>query len=130
MKPLKSRVMPVYPKSTSADTKYWDIDNTDRSYLFEFMVRYLANMAEVCTTDADIQRDFYRRRPNRWPRGRFGPNSDASIIGGIIDQLLKGHDLTTAHLDAIEQIFDTIGQMYADAGGQAIRFDRRVFRIE
>lgn len=130
MKVLKTRAIAAYPKSTGANTQYWEIEAADRAYIFEFMVRYLANMSEVCTMDADMSRDWFRRRPGVWPKGRGGPNSDASITGGVVDQLLKGNDLTTVQLDAVERLFDSIANYYSEEGAVAIRFERKIFRIE
>lgn len=130
MKPIRTKSIAAYPKNTGANTQYWEMSAEDRSYIFEHLVRYLANIQEAITADSSLLTDFYKRRPSRWPRGRFGPNSDASMLGGLVDQLLKGNDLTTNQLDAVEQMFDTISQMYEEEGLTGIRFDRRIFRIE
>jgi hypothetical protein len=132
MKVIQTRTVPVYPKNTRANTQYWDMAAEDRAYIMEWLIKFMANMCEVATREADIQRDWFRRRPGRWPKGQFGPNSDASMLGGIVDQLLKGNDPSTVHLDAIEQLMDTVSQMYSDdeAAVQSVKFDRKIFTIE
>ena len=133
MKPLTSRRIAAYPKHTSADTQYWDLEPDDEAYIYQWMYRLLADMSERCTHDADMQREWFRRRPGLFPKGRQGPNSYASILGGICSAKLEnpGKNLSSPQLDQVEQLFDIIAHHYdvMDNKPAAIVFDRKVFTL-
>jgi hypothetical protein len=122
---MNKKIVPAFPKNTSANTQYWELNDQDRAHLLEWMIRFLADIQEECTANADLQREYYRRRPNSFPKGRLGPNSIASMLGGIVNQLFAGRDLSTPMLDATESLFDIIVNYYDDL--EAIKFDRRLW---
>jgi hypothetical protein len=131
---IKSRQIAVYPKTTSADTQYWDIDAEDEAYIYEWLYRLLADMAESSTYDPDLQKEWFKRRPGVWPKGKSGPNSHASILGGICSAKLRDpkKNLSTAQLDAVEVMFDVIAQQYAGEATPpvSITFDKKIFSIK
>lgn len=135
MKPLKSRRIAAYPKITRADTEYWDIDPEDEAYIYHWLMTLLADTAEMATYDQDLQREWFRRRPGVWPKGRCGPNSHASMLGGICGARLRdpAKNLSTAQLDAVECLFDVIAQQYADITDQpppeSVVFERKIFSL-
>jgi hypothetical protein len=107
------KIIPLWPKSTQANTQYWAMEPEDRAWLLEHMMRFLAEMAEVMTHEAEMAREMLRRRPTGYPRGRQGPNSHASMLGGIVLTLLDGRDLSTPTLDAVEALTDIMAH-YTD----------------
>jgi hypothetical protein len=134
MKPIPTRRVNAYPKSTRADTQYWDIDAEDEAYIYKWLYRLLADIAESATYDAELQRDWFKRRPGLYPKGQHGPNSHASILAGICSAKLKDSkkNLSTPQLDVVEQMFEMIAQYYSaepDAPA-AVTFDRKLFTLE
>lgn len=131
MKPLTSKRINAYPKTTAADTQYWDIDADDEAYIYTWLYRLLADMAEMCTWDADMQKEWFRRRHGVWPKGKNGPNSHASILGGICSAKLRDgkKNLSTAQLDAVEALFEVVAHQYTGetTPPAAVIFDRKLF---
>ena len=133
MKPIPSRTIPAYPKNTRADTQYWDIDADDEAYIYTWMYRLLADITERATYDAELQRDWFRRRPGVYPKGQNGPNSHASILAGICGAKLRDakKNLSTPQLDVVETMMDVAAQYYADETDPptSVIFERRIFTI-
>jgi hypothetical protein len=134
MKPIPSRRINAYPKVTNADTQYWDLDGDDEAYIYQWLYRLLADMSETCTFDADMQKEWFRRRHGFWPKGKNGPNSHASILGGICSAKLRDSkkNLSTAQLDAVEVLFEAIAHHYSAEPNppEAVVFDRRLFTTQ
>jgi hypothetical protein len=134
MKPIATRRIPAYPKNTQAQTQYWDIETEDENYIYKWLYTFLADMNETATHEPDLQRDWFRRRPDLYPKGQRGPNSHASILGGICGAKLRDakKNLSTSQLDVVEYLFCIIAQHYAGEASapEAIVFDRRLFTIE
>lgn len=118
------RKIPIWPKNTGAGTQYWEMADEDRAWLLEHMTRFMAAMSELITYDNDLRAEILRRRGTGYPRGRMGPNSHASMLGGVIMTLLDGRDITTPQLDAIETLTDLIS-VYSNT--EAARFSRRIW---
>ena len=131
---IKSKNVAVYPKSTAANTQYWDMDADDEAYIYKWMYRLLADIAERATYDAELQRDWFKRRPGVYPKGQQGPNSHASILAGICSAKLKDpkKNLSTPQLDVVEQIMDVVAQYYDNDPEQpeSVKFDRKIFSIK
>jgi hypothetical protein len=131
---IKSKNVAVYPKSTAANTQYWDMDAEDEAYIYKWMYRLLADIAESATYDAELQRDWFKRRPGVYPKGHQGPNSHASILAGICSAKLKDpkKNLSTPQLDVVEQIMDVVAQYYDNDPEQpeSVKFDRKIFSIK
>lgn len=131
---IKSKTISVYPKSTAANTQYWDMDAEDEAYIYKWMYRLLADIAESATYDAELQRDWFKRRPGVYPKGHQGPNSHASILAGICSAKLKDpkKNLSTPQLDVVEQIMDVVAQYYDNDPEQpeSVKFDRKIFSIK
>jgi len=131
---IKSRTVAVYPKSTGANTQYWDMDANDEAYIYKWMYRLLADIAERATYDAELQRDWFKRRPGVYPKGQQGPNSHASILAGICSAKLRDSkkNLSTPQLDVVEQIMDVVAQYYDNDPEQpeSVKFDRKIFTIK
>lgn len=131
---IKTKQIAVYPKSTAADTQYWDIDADDEAYIYKWLYRLLADISEHATHDTELQRDWFKKRPGLYPKGKQGPNSHASILAGICSAKLKDpkKNLSTPQLDVVEQMFDIIAQYYDNDPEQpeSITFDRKIFSIK
>jgi hypothetical protein len=134
MKPIKTRRIAAYPKATAADTQYWDIDSEDEAYIYRWLYRLLADITEEATFDSELQRDWFRRQPGRYPKGRRGPNSHASILAGICSAKLRDakKNLSTPQLDVVEQIMNMAAQYYSDEpdAPESVQFDRKIFSID
>lgn len=134
MKPLSSRRVSAYPKSTRADTQYWDIETEDEAYIYKWLYRLLADIAESATYDAELQRDWFKRRPGMYPKGQHGPNSHASILAGICSAKLRDpkKNLSSPQLDVVESLFEMIAQYYDQEpdAPEAVIFERKLFTLE
>lgn len=127
MKTPQFRTISILPKITQAQTQYYEINEEDRRYIQHWLTCFLADTAELITHNRDLSREWFRRDPSRWPKGRLGPNSMASMIGGILGQWLRNprHDLTEAQLQPLELIFDTMQALYEDADCRPVRFQQK-----
>lgn len=128
------RTITILPRLTGAKTQYYDISAEDEAYIYDWLIRFLADASELATHDEDLRREWFRRRPKLYPRGRQGPNSMASMIGGMISARIANprHNISDAQLESLEQIFDTIRDLYYNddvnnPGPQTIRFRRQLF---
>lgn len=132
---IKSRKIIISPKHTSANTEYWDIDSPDdEAYIYKWLYRLVCDMSEQCTYDSELQREWFRRRPGLYPKGKSGPNSHSSILGGICSAKLMDpkKNLSTPQLDAVESMFDIIASYYGNEteAPTSIGFEKRIFSIE
>ena len=129
--PQPARIVPIVPKITAARTQYYDLKEEDADYIYRWLIRFLADSAELATQDTELQREWFKRRPRQLPKGRNGPNSIASFIGGIISARVQNpeHNLSEPLLDHLESIFDMIATMYADneQPPETIRFRKNLF---
>lgn len=131
MKTLQTRTVKIYPKASQAGTQYYDLDRSDEEYIYHWLQRLLADITEESTYDEELRRDWFRRRPQDYPKGRNGPNSHASIIAGIVSAKLANpkKNISELQLSAIEQMFVLISQFYQDDPEQpkSIRFQKTLF---
>ena len=130
---IRSRTIPVYPKMTSADTQYWDMDEDDQAYIYQWLYRLMSDMQELATYDAELQREWFKRRPGIYPKGKQGPNSHASILGGICSAKLRDSkkNLSTPQLDVVQVMMDIVAQQYsAEPNAPAsVVFEKKIFTI-
>ena len=130
---IKSRTIAVYPKTTNADTQFWDIDADDEAYIYQWLYRLMSDMQELATYDAELQREWFKRRPGIYPKGKQGPNSHASILGGICSAKLRDSkkNLSTPQLDVVQVMMDIVAQQYsAEPNAPAsVVFEKKIFTI-
>lgn len=130
---IKSRTIAVYPKTTNADTQYWDMDEDDQAYIYQWLYRLMSDMQELATYDAELQREWFKRRPGIYPKGKQGPNSHASILGGICSAKLRDSkkNLSTPQLDVVQVMMDIVAQQYsAEPNAPAsVVFEKKIFTI-
>ena len=128
------RTITVYPKHTSADTQYYDMEPGDEAYIYQWLMRLLADFTMESTWDPQVQQDWFKRRPKEYPMSKFGPNSHASILAGICEQKLSNpnKNLSEPQLDAVERLFTVIAQYYSNEKNppQEIRFSKKLFTLE
>jgi hypothetical protein len=133
MKIIKSRTIEINPKATSSGCTYYDMESEDEAYIYRWMNRYLADMAEICTYEEAFKQDFFKRRPGLFPKGRNGPNSIASMLGGICSAKLQNpaKNLSDAQLDAVEYIMDQISDLYSEdeEKPKSVKFVKKLFSI-
>lgn len=133
MRTLQTRVVRIYPRNNTATTEYWDMEPEDETYIYQWLMRLMADMSEQATADPEFQREWFRRRPGLHPRGRSGPNSHASILGGICSAKIQNprRNLSTPQLDTVEYMFNLIAQYYSDLPEPptAVAFQRAIFEI-
>lgn len=135
MKILKSRTIDVYPKHSSANTQYYEMDSKDEAWMYYWLHRVLSDMNEECTWDPEVCKDWHKRRPNTFPKSWNGPNSYASIIGGICRMKLQNakKNLSEPQLESVELVFQFIAQYYDSKEEtekpEAIRFLKKLFPV-
>jgi len=125
------RTIDIHPKHTNAGTQYYDMDPDDEAYIYKWLMRFQSDMGMESTWNTEVQQDWFKRRPSMYPKSVNGPNSHASILGGICSQKLENpnKNLSEPQLDAVERMFEVISQYYADLpdAPQAIRFQKKLF---
>lgn len=134
---MKINKLPTYceikiiPKHTSAKTQYYELDPEDEAYLYDYMIRFLADISEVATHHPEIQQEYFKRQPKAFPKGEKGPNSFASMLGGIISAKVwnSNHNISEPQLEPIEAIFDTLADFYKELPNapQPIKFKKSLF---
>ena len=133
MKIIKSKTITVTPKISSAKTQYWDMEPEDEAYIYKWLYRLLADMSELSTHDEELKKEWFKRRPGSYPKGIKGPNSHASMIGGICSAKLKdaNKNLSDAQLDCVEDLFDIIADFYSDEedAPKSVTFRKQLFSI-
>ena len=102
------RTIRTLAKSTGAACQYWDLDEEDRIWLTRELILFLAHTTESAQHRPALRDEWFRPQA-AFPRGRAGANSMASMTAGIVTQLVRNHDLTTAHIDALPVILDVAG---------------------
>ena len=109
-----TRTIKCYPKSTTAQTQYWEINSDDETYMYDLLTRYLADMVELATHSVH-SRDQLLTKIDQFPRGRRGLNSIGSTIGGIVSAKKQNpkKNLSTPQLDALDIIFEIIAETYS-----------------
>ena len=127
-----TRTIKLLPKITAAQTQYYEMDPEDSAYIQHWLIRFLADISELATYHKEIAREYFRRQPRQLPKGRHGPNSIASMIGGIVSQTLQNpnRNLSEPQLEPLEQIFDIMQPLYEDEKLPRIRFERSIYRIQ
>ena len=134
MKVIKTRTIEIFPKATSANTTYYDMEPDDSAYIYKWLYRYLADMAELCTHDEEIKKEFFKRRPGLFPKGKNGPNSFASMLGGICSAKIANpnKDLSESQLDAVSLLFDLISDYYSSEEDppKSVAFNKKLFVVD
>jgi hypothetical protein len=134
MKAIKTRTIKVFPKHTSANTQYFDMDTDDTVYIYNWLYRLLADMSEQSTYEPEFQREWFKRRLGVFPKGKNGPNSYASMLGGICSAKIQhpNKNLSAPQLDAVELFFDMIASFYADEEQPptSVTFQKSLFSLE
>lgn len=125
------REIVITPKITAARTQYYDIAQEDSSYIYNWLIRFLADLTELATHDEDLKREWFRRQPKLYPKGVKGPNSTASMVAGIISAKLANasHNISEPQLEPLESIFEMIEELYSeqDFPPEAIKFRKSLF---
>jgi len=128
------RTITVIPKATSANTQYYDMNADDEAYIYEWLIRFLAELSETATHDEELKKEWFRRRPEQFPKGKHGPNSISSMLGGIVAaKMINGrHNFTDATLDAVESLFSGMAGYYSelDRPPQPVKFRRSLFEYK
>lgn len=126
-----TREIKLIPKYTNATTQYYEMGPEDESYLYNWMIRFLADIAEEATHDLGIQSEFFKRLPKKFPKGTRGPNSFASMLGGIVSAKVSNanHNVSEPWLEPIEEIFETMSGYYSkiDNPPKPIKFRKSLF---
>lgn len=114
-KPILREIV-ILPKVTAAKTQYYDMSADDQAYIYDWLIRFLADLTELATHDEELKREWFKRQPRAYPRGKNGPNSTASMIGGIISARLANpkHNISEPQLEPLEDIFSMIATLYSD----------------
>lgn len=116
------KIIKYIPKITNAGTEYRELDPDDLMWIQTQMVRWLSQMAELDQLrDEDsvwVRDNWWHKRSNKMHKGRNGPNSPCSVVGGILQNMMfktpVQRDLTNKQMEDIEYISTVIGAAYKD----------------
>jgi hypothetical protein len=114
-------------KHTVARTQYVEISDEDTADIINYMIQISARINELDTQhDEDwrmIREQYFHRRRNDLPKSQYGPNSPASFIGGMINNLAYGtqRDLTQRQLEGLETVTAQIAQVWEDIPAMVFR---------
>lgn len=106
------------PKFTSAKTEYREVAEDDLSWIKMELWRWLAQMAEMDQRRDEDARAFlsqwWHKRTQSLPKGQAGPNTPASFVGGLCQNLVFGtqRDLTERQMDGLATISHVLAQVF------------------
>lgn len=121
-----TRTIKYIPKNTQAQTEYREIDPEDMRWLQSELIRWMSRgneMGQRRDEDSEyFHKQWWTRRTQTLPKGQYGPNSPASFLGGLVNNLVFGQqrDLTSKQMDSIQNISMVFGTAFA--GCSQIRF--------
>lgn len=124
-----TRTIPARPRNIQGiGTTYYDLDRGDEAWMMSWLITMLAQVTERAHSDAAL-REAWFGGTTEWPRRRGGgTNSDASMLAGIVNQVMTGRNLTDSQLSAVETLFDTMAPMFEDQPDwQPVRFQKGLF---
>ena len=128
--PPSPRTIKIVPKHSGAATQYYEMNVEDEAYIYDWMIKFLADITEIASHNAELMNNFFNRNRD-FPKGRNGPNSFASMLAGVISAKLHNpkHNISAPLLDPIETIFDVLVEYYKDLPNapERIKFKPNLF---
>ena len=114
------RVIKYLPKTANADTQYRECDPEDLRWIQTQLILWLATMSELDQLrDEDsvwVRDQWWHKRSNKLHKGKNGPNSPCSVVGGILQNLMfkqpAQRDLTNKQMEDLEYISAILGNCY------------------
>ena len=108
------------PKNTAAGTQYREIDDADKASVLNSLIEILAIMSELDTQrDEDsiwVRDQWWHKRTQRLHKGKNGPNSPCSTIGGIVHNFMYKdplqRDFSDKQMEDIETITNILHNIY------------------
>jgi len=125
---MAQKIIRYLPKTTGAKTEYREITDEDSEFILRQLIEILAHMAEYDRLrDQDsvwVRDQWWHRRTAKISKGRDGPNSPCSLVGGIIHNFMfktpPQRDLTPHQMEDLETITAVLSQIMPSV--EALRF--------
>lgn len=117
-----------FPKNTSARTTYLELQEEDLDWLKSELIRWLSIMTESATAHDDMWKEvlalYWNKKTQSLPKSKEGPNSPATFIAGLINNLVFGsqRDLSDRQMEGIRDISNNLSKIRSD-------IDNVVFQI-
>lgn len=110
------RTIYIQPKTTSANTQYYNMDKADKTYIFETMAKVLPEWIEKGCDNPDIFEALYTPETNlskyEDPQtNKMTHNSVVRFVAGVLKNYYSHNgtnDVSKPQLDSLTRIFDLI----------------------
>jgi len=108
------------PKHTSAGTQYREIDEDEKTKILNSLIEILTLMAELDTQrDEDsiwVRDNWWHKKSQQLHKGKNGPNSPCSTIGGIVHNMMYKdplqRDFSNKQMEDVELITNILHNIY------------------
>jgi hypothetical protein len=106
-----------FPKNTSARTTYLELNDDDLAWLKTELIKWLASMTESATRHDELWKEvlglYWNKKTQTLPKSKEGPNSPATFIAGLINNLVFGaqRDISERQMEGIRDISNNLSQL-------------------
>lgn len=115
-----ARVIKYIPKQTAAGTEYREISEEDKAEILQTLIQILAKITELDTiSDEDsrwVRDEWWHRRMKKLHKGQNGLNSPASVVGGIVHNMMfkqpAQRDFSNKQMEDLEMITAGLHAVY------------------
>jgi len=109
-----------FPKHTQARTNYIELNEDDLAWLKTELIRWLSVMTESATSHDEEWRAvlalYWNKRTQSLPKSKVGPNSPATFIAGLVNNLVFGsqRDFSERQVEGIRDVSNNLAQIRDD----------------
>lgn len=117
-----AQVIKYIPKNTAAGTEYREIHEDDKADILNTLIKVLAQMTELDTQNTEdstwIRDQWWHKRNKKLHKGQNGLNSPASVIGGIVHNMMyktpPQRDFSSKQMEDLEMIMNGLHAVFPD----------------
>lgn len=115
-----ARHIKYFPKTTNARTTYIELNEDDLDWLKTELIRWTAIMTESAVSHDEEWRAvlalYWNKKTQSLPKSKQGPNSPATFIAGLINNLVFGsqRDFSERQIEGIRDVSNNLAQIRDD----------------
>lgn len=116
------KIVKYIPKQTAAGTEYREIHEDDKADILNTLIRVLAQITELDTQNTDdsiwIRDQWWHKRNKKLHKGKNGLNTPASVVGGIVHNMMyktpAQRDFSDKQMEDLEMIMNGLHAVFPD----------------